>query len=369
MNTVVKIKENTYKYLNDCLYKRRVYSARKNLIKEHKNDFIGCKDIKLTIEEKQLLHEQWGWTGFKIYDEWYRLFKLFGISDPKLISLDIYSPVIIDNLNPPSKRNLLSNKSYYPVYFSRIRQPKILLYRIHGTYFDEQGEPIDKNEVEARYVQFGICFIKPAKDSYGGKGVKKIDTTLFPFKQVETEYKSDFLIQEALKQSKQTAIFNPDSVNTFRVSTLYINGRVSCCSTYLKFGQKGSCVDNLTSRGYAVGVDPDGHFRDTAIDYHDGFVPTPDKIVSQTREGLCFKDFYIPEIQSVIDFAMENHEKYFPELGFIGWDIALNEKNEPVMIEVNVKFPSIMSPQILFRRSAFDNRVDEVIDYIKRMRG
>ncbi len=365
MNPLHKIKGIVYNRFMDYLDARKIERKRNQLISEHGLDFIQCKDIELTSEEKQSLQKQWGWLGIKINYEWYKLFKHFGIFDPKLLALDIFSPVIIDRLNPVDIRYCLSNKSYFPVYFPGIRQPVTLLSRINGIYFDGKGDFLDSDDAKALYGQFGVCFIKPSKDTHGGEGVKRIDTSLFSFEQVMAEYPSDFIIQEALRQSDKTAVFNPDSVNTLRISTLLINGRASCCSAYFKFGQKGSHVDNSASRGYAVGVYPDGHFTDVGIDYHDGFIPTPDKMVHQTRDGLIFKDCFIPEVRSAVDFAIENHLKYFPDLGFIGWDIALNDKSEPVMIEVNLIIPGITTPQLLFGRSAFDDRVQEVIDFVK----
>ncbi len=368
MSIILHFKEISYKFFANYWKRRKLDKTRRMLINKHSADFIPSKNIKLNTKEKELLKKQWSDLEPNIYFEWYAFYKAFDLFDPKLVALDIYYYDIIDRLNPQNIRYPAYNKLYYPIYFSSIKQPKTLLRRTHGIYFDENNNIIELSDVKKKYNDLKVCFIKPTKDSYGGRGVKKIDPSSFSFEQLEKEYPSDFLIQEALRQSKKTAIFNPDSVNTFRISTLYLNGCVTCCSTYLKFGQKGSFVDNLTSNGYAVGIDPDGHFRDLAIDYHDGFIPTPDKIVQQTREGLCFKDVYIPEVKSAIEFAMNNHVKFFPELGFIGWDIALNEKDEPVMIEANVKFPEITTPQLLFRRSAFDDRVDEVITYVKSIK-
>ena len=116
MNPLHKIKGIVYNRFMDYLDARKIERKRNQLISEHGLDFIQCKDIELTSEEKQSLQKQWGWLGIKINYEWYRLFKHFGIFDPKLLSLDIFSPVIIDRLNPVDIRYCLSNKSYFPVY-------------------------------------------------------------------------------------------------------------------------------------------------------------------------------------------------------------------------------------------------------------
>ena len=62
-------------------------------------------------------------------------------------------------------------------------------------------------------------------------------------KEVISSYNGDYVIQEVLKQSNITSKFNPTSLNTFRISTLLLNGEFSVLTAMLRFGKEGSIVD------------------------------------------------------------------------------------------------------------------------------
>lgn len=55
----------------------------------------------------------------------------------------------------------------------------------------------------------------------------------------------------------------------------------------------------------------------------------------------------------------------FLTLQFIGWDVCFNEKNEPVIIELNSSQPGVFGEQIC-TGPIFGVRTQEVIDYCKR---
>ena len=71
---------------------------------------------------------------------------------------------------------------------------------------------------------------------------------------------ADIIVQEVVEQSPSTARFNPSSLNTFRITSLNINGRTSICSRTLKMGAPGNIVDNIggAGGGLMAGVSAEG---------------------------------------------------------------------------------------------------------------
>lgn len=162
-----------------------------------------------------------------------------------------------------------------------------------------------------------------------------------------------------MEQSEKTARFNPSSLNTFRVSTLNINGVVSVCSVIFRCGRGHVDVDNVGAGGFAVGVDSNGYFMEYAYDnrYRKHY---------ETETGVSFKGYHVDEVVDIIELAKKAHEKYLPVCGFAGWDFAIDKMGLPVLIEVNLEFPGIQMEQLCIAKPIFGERTDEVIEWVKR---
>ena len=62
------------------------------------------------------------------------------------------------------------------------------------------------------------------------------------------------MIQECLHQHPVMAQFNESSINSFRITTLLLNGRFTVCSIILRFGRKGMKIDNWGAGGLMASV-------------------------------------------------------------------------------------------------------------------
>ncbi len=51
-------------------------------------------------------------------------------------------------------------------------------------------------------------------------------------------------------------------------------------------------------------------------------------------------------------------------MGFAGWDFCLDENNNPIFIEVNLGYPSILYEQLCSVSPIFGNRTNEVYEYV-----
>lgn len=214
------------------------------------------------------------------------------------------------------------------------------------------------NEAVAECVDRNLI-IKDSKDSSGGKGISKISSSKANIDRIKADFDSrngDFVVQECISQSLEMAKFNPSSINTFRITTLYLNGKYSLCNICMRMGREGSTVDNWGSGGIIIGVNTDGSLKDTAYDIRLNKY--------KSSNGITFKGQVIKEIPSILKEIEIAHKNYFSLCKFIGWDICIDENNEPVLIELNSSQPGVIGEQIC-NGPIFGDRTEEVIEYCR----
>ena len=100
---------------------------------------------------------------------------------------------------------------------------------------------------------------------------------------------------------------------------------------YLRIGNHGNVVDNFNHGGFVVPIDVEsGTIKFPAIDKaHNTFSEHP-----MTKEKIV--GLKIPRWKKVIELC-EQAATEIPELGYVGWDVCVGEKN-PCLIEGN-EFP------------------------------
>jgi hypothetical protein len=110
----------------------------------------------------------------------------------------------------------------------------------------------------------------------------------------------------------------------------------------LRFGVDGIKVDNLSSGGSCIYIDPSGRAAAFGYDYYG--VRTGEH---HKNTGYRFADLQIPMFHKVREACMGAHGK-FPYLRVIGWDVCLDESGEPKLIEWNTDGPSVTWEDALF---------------------
>lgn len=143
------------------------------------------------------------------------------------------------------------------------------------------------------------------------------------------------LLEEIVVQHEDIASLCPDTVNTIRVYTLLdIHNFVHIISTVGRIGIKGGVVDNVNvGNGYAVAID-----SETGIITSDGLSKFHEHVQKHPDTGKTFKGFQYPgwgKMRAVV----KEMARLIPQLRYIGWDIAINDKEEVVLIEVNGNKP------------------------------
>jgi hypothetical protein len=277
-----------------------------------------------------------------------------------------YYPYIERMLNPERWKTILSHKGMVEIaYGIGIKHPNTVLRSYGGVYLDSDFKPLLLSEAIAKVKNVGCALLyKPATESNQGHGIKlynanEINTLCDKIKSSEILSAGDFVLQELLTQSKDTAIFNNSSLNCMRITTLNLNGEVSVCTRAIKCGPKDSVVDNIGSgkRGVIVGIDNSGCLDNI------GFYGNGETVTS--HNNVVFSGQKINAFQKVLDAAVLLH-KYVPTCKVIGWDIALDANDEPILIEGNVVYPGLSFEQMC-SGPAFGTRTDEVIDYLKKL--
>ena len=260
------------KFIYGIWYKLRLYRIRNWAIRVEYGHIRKLRLLDLTKSEKEAIKLVWGSLGLSIKPLYYRLFKTVEKFDARYLSDDLYFPWVIRSLNPRKDSDVLENKGLYDLYFSQLPQPRFYIKNVNGQYFND---------------------------------------------------KTDFIIQEVIQQSAETAIFNPSSLNTIRISSLNMNGKTSVVSAIFRCGQGKVDVDNGGAGGLMIGLDDEGFLREYAYD-------ADYNRYEQTKTGVSFKGKRISAYKELRDLILEYHSKLLPACRFAGWDLALDKNNVPV---------------------------------------
>lgn len=315
----------------------------------------------LTEDEIRRIKTKWDGvvTNFEIGYPGFRIFKHYFGFNEEYIPFCYFYPWMLRVVNPIYDSKVLSNKGMTYNFFPTIKQPDLVARRINGCLLAADNSSISEEEllkiINCSQVDM---IIKLSCGSSCGKNIYKMEAgiSLSKAKEIISHYNGDYVIQKMLRQSSSTSVFNPSSLNTLRISTLMINGKVSVNTAMIRFGNPGSIVDNLGAGGVCVGIKDDGSFMDF------GFTSTGLKIDSWNN--INFSGRYIPNFESVKKLACKAHV-FIPTCGFAGWDIALDENDNPVLIECNLIYPGLFFEQIANGEPAFHNRFDEFLRIIK----
>lgn len=231
----------------------------------------------------------------------------------------------------------LDNKCYYEKwYFKGVNTPKTVALCINGIWsIKNKNESKFISEEEAcELISKYECFLKKATSSLAGQGVRKTTkgTSVHEIKKIVDSLGKDIVVQEAVIQSAEMSKLNPHSVNTIRVlSFLDKDGCVKIYSAIVRMGINHSYVDNASSGGITCGIEPDGRLKPVA------YATNGTKYDCHPTTGLKFSEVVIPNYDKVISLVKEL-QKDFPHFRLLSWDIAIDENDEPLLIEVNLAY-------------------------------
>ena len=161
----------------------------------------------------------------------------------------------------------------------------------------------------------------------GGHDVKKIEKDKFNNKLYDELKKDGFtLVEEAIIQSKDLNEINPNVVNSFRVLTLYKDGKVYLVNNALRVNQKADAVIGSVDDLY-FSLGEDGKINSNVIDDY-GKVYNEHPLTHKK-----FSEVKIKGVKEAFEMCKEAALR-LPEVRYICWDSAFTEDG-PVMVEGN----------------------------------
>lgn len=328
---------------------------------------VPVPKLRLTEQEWKEVQDYWSGLECRVGRNYFEVFKALKSFDKKFLPEDIYVSLILPSLNPRKDSYTYVNKGLYDLLFKEIPQPVCYVKNISGVYW--QNDKILDDEQVCTFLsnKIGQFIIKPSLNSFGGANVKKVNLAAIEpirkkqyVKDLLLQYKSDFVIQEVVQQHSETAQFNPESLNTFRICSLVLNGKLSILTRLLRCGQNGSVIDNGFAGGIMIPVLPDGRLSKYGVDHNF-------KKYERSSNGIVFDGICLNHYSKLEAFIAEYH-RFFPTCHLIAWDLAIDKNGDPLMIEVNLVCPGITEEQGTIG-PFFGDRTDEVIEYVKTHQG
>ena len=137
------------------------------------------------------------------------------------------------------------------------------------------------------------------------------------------------LVEEVVVQSEKMNAFAPYAVNTIRIISILTGDRVTPVGAGLRLGTEGNVVDNYHHGGITACVDPR-----TGVIVTDGYDKTGATYVRTPGTGALLKGEKLPLWEEMVALVTRAH-RLIPELRYVGWDVALDHDDQPLLIEAN----------------------------------
>lgn len=310
----------------------------------------------IPADEMKKFRNTWTFAKISNFDMIYpRIYnKIYGYY-PYAFITDYHLQLILEKTNRVDDCQALSNKALFDVYFDKMPFPRNYVRAISGVYYDTNMGVLSEEEAlnTSLNINEGTFIIKPSIISGCGREVRKInikDIDHATLREIYKIYDGEFVVQECLRQCVEIERLNPTSINSCRITSIYIDGKFGC-STVIKIGKTGAIVDNWKD-SYLVGVDSQGNLCEFGFDINLNRV-------FQTDNGIPFKGVSIPCYDKMIEFVETAHKQYLPQCGIVGWDVVIDSNYEIKVIEMNLVQPGVVGEQ-LASGTFFEDFVDVI---------
>lgn len=314
----------------------------------------------LSSEERSLKKSFWRQYVERVPgDSYYELAKQIRGFDVRYIPESIFYTMILNRLNDHDEALILQDKNMYGFYYQKEDRPYEVCRNVRGIFYNDKNEIISSSQAVDEILRYGNSLIvKPTVDTEQGHNVIRLSqydrndiVNLF------SKYQENFVFQEAVNQIDEIAVFNPTSLNTIRIVSLFLNGKYSVLASALRCGAKGAIIDNAGGGGMMVGIHEDGTLYDYGIN-------KSGTIFQMSHTGVTLKGYKLKCFQNVTRYVRHLHEQ-MPFLPFIGWDIAVRKDGTPTFIELGASSTGIFVIQLCCG-PIFGDRFDEVFEYLRK---
>lgn len=314
------------------------------------------------MDERRLIYEQevlpyWERFGLRPKQMW---FELYGSRDhrmdPGSLPADLYYTELLPYMNNGLQHYGLMNKGYLDYLFSDVKRPETIVLRIEGVYCDEKRNLIREDEaVDLCRQRCGTLFLKRSTGSRFGKGIFVFEPDACSDEEIRgifEEAGASFIVQEKIPQHPRIESLNPASVSTIRVLSLLLEDEVFVESAVLRVSSPDMPYVTVHDGGFYVEILEDGRLHAKIYDNNGAWF--------DHGKGLFDDSFVMPSMDRVYAEVRRIH----PRIGHfkcVGWDFAVDDHGNPVMIEFNV-FPGLDCSQTTCCRPIFGAKTDWILE-------
>ncbi len=306
------------------------FKCRENLhLKKHMTKEPIPKDFKKAFNEY--------WKPYKIARNgvkyaWYYASKN-GIHDPKYIPNNLYYTKIDRYFNDRKLGWGFDDKNYYSKIFAGVKQPKNIVRKIKGMLFDGDYRQITIDEAINLISLEDEVICKPTLETGSGYGIR-FWMTQKDAEEIRTflinPNETDYVIQAIVKQHSKLNKVHKGSINTIRICSILMDDGVHILSSVLRMGVGNSKVDNAHYGGISCGINPDGTLKKYAYGRYTG------EKFDKHPQGLVFDGYTIPCYNKAVELVKKSHPT-IAHFRLVSWDIAIDENEEAVLIEANMR--------------------------------
>lgn len=313
------------------------------LVMKETSDLKKCKPIApIPASYKKEYKKFWGKYGnFNPMWGWYYAARN-GIEDVRYVPRSMVYTKVDQHFNARKLGWGFNDKNYYSKIFADISQPETIVRNFGaGIFTDSDYRQINPDEAWKLISSYDEVICKPTQDSGSGRDIaflkpsqdEKAIKEILSNKSIK-----DYMFQNIIKQHSGLEIIHPGSINSIRICSLLLEDGVHILSSCLRMGVDDSRVDNVSAGGLSCGISADGTLADYAYNCSIG------ERTTAHPQGFVFKDQKVPSFDKAIDLVKRAH----PTIGhfrLVSWDIAIDEKGEPVLIEANMRKGGVNSHQ------------------------
>lgn len=317
------------------LLKMREMKRRKKKITKNFKDLKERK--KLTKAQKKEIQDFYkSIIGKKVptYGHEY-FYSRTGHFSKEYVPGNIYQCEILPKANDFQLKAAYGDKNMCDLIFPDENLAHTILKNMNGYYYYE-GRAVSEDEAIMLCSNLENVIIKPSRESKGHgvqlfsskEGVTDLEGKTIV--QLFKRYKENFLIQKKVHQHRDMAALNPTSLNTLRILSYRSGMEVLIIYSVVRIGRKGQVIDNQCSGGISTTICDDGKLGKFA------FGGYSEDNIDKTDTGIVLEGYQLPSYDKAIDMVKRMHLK-LPFFNIVGWDVAIQEDGEPILIEFNTR--------------------------------
>jgi len=328
------------------------------------------KKVHLNSNQKRKIKGFWKHNyGKNISSRWHRLYQSYtGEFQEKYFPEIIYSTKLELKLNDRIISSVLSDKSFLEILYrniSDVKIPKSYLINNSGIFYSSDREIISLENAKEVISNIGEVIVKTTVDSSSGDAVRLCNfsegidlVTGENIQKMFNHFEKNFIVQEKIIPNKEFKTVYPNSINTLRVVTYIIEDEIYHSPLSFRVGRGGNFVDNIHAGGLVVGLNDNGMLKKFA------FTEMQEKYEMHPDTNIKFEDYNLSKTNEIINLAKNMH-KVTPHMRIISWDFTVNEKDEIVLLEINLLGQSVWFPQMVNGEPMFGENTKDILKVIK----